>query len=230
MTNEIDLFATRTQEVQTNIDVVADDMQSINQLHEEVTSTRVNNINVDDLIEIWLPMFMGWQDSKSHLTIAHWISFAGTELSRVDVLGRDGKVMFQVPPMYPDEAVVAVNRDTGVDEATADSLNNLLTGNIEVARARSDLGPLHETLSVLGERISPSAIQKHKVEWEQFYKNMGVWELTPEKIEAAKAMANGTSGTLYETEKAETIPLTGSPVTKPQKQEEFLDPNDFLFS
>ena len=213
---ESDLYEESLLAPKTAIDMQRNDLDILDEGMRIMTREDVSSIAVHDLIEEWLPLFMGWKDEKTRYSLKDWVAFAGTEHSYVNVLGKNGEVMFQVPPLHPPQAFVDVNNGVSIEECS--SVNQLMMETSQIAQTQGDIRPVTEVFDVLANRFSGSKMEAFREEWKQFFKNMGLWDLSEGRPDN-----QATSQTRQNSEVTTTSKVATNQV------ESNISPSDFIF-
>ncbi len=93
--------------------------------------TTAARLDEDTFKNIFLPMFYGIEEEKlhPHAKIGGWIHCAGGVYNEVDIIGKEGEVLFRVPPV---KLQLPVNYKR--DRRRSSLLSELQTANLHAAR------------------------------------------------------------------------------------------------
>lgn len=125
----------------------------------------------------FLPFFSGQRHaSKDDNVIAEWISVAGTPMNEVDIIDRDGEVLFTVPPLM-DTNIINVTTNTSQRSMSAILSNYDLHHNnipkVAVNKLNQNLGDKSEAL------LNPKVSFENKERWDKI---MLRYNISPEEV------------------------------------------------
>ena len=94
-------------------------------------------------------------------------------------LTHKGKVVAQVPSIYPDGFYHLVSADKETVEPGDDTVGGTLVKINQYAENYHELGTAERKnyFDALASRVSPEAIEAHKQKWKEFFKVMGVLDI-----------------------------------------------------
>ena len=158
------------------------------QMDEELSS-----MDVHDYINNYLARHCGFVSTDDPYDDVTWLEFAGGVYRPVN-LTHKGKIVAQVPSIYPDGFYHLVSADKETVEPGDDTVGGTLVKINQYAENYHELGTAERKnyFDALASRVSPEAIEAHKQKWKEFFKVMGVLDIadklkaeeTPEKEEA----------------------------------------------
>lgn len=167
------------------------------QMDEELSS-----MDVHDYINNYLARHCGFVSTDDPYDDVTWLEFAGGVYRPVN-LTHKGKIVAQVPSIYPDGFYHLVSADKETVEPGDDTVGGTLVKINQYAENYHELGTAERKnyFDALASRVSPEAIEAHKQKWKEFFKVMGVLDIadklkaeeTPEKEEvkpSAQAVNN----------------------------------------
>jgi hypothetical protein len=158
-----------------------------------IASQDVARLPEDIFSKVFLPLLAGDEELPHKVTVADWISIAGTPYKSVDVFepGTD-KVLFRVPPLFDYQGVNPV-RDP------ADRRQTPIQDVVKLADQYSHLHPMagvNYLRNVLGQRASimntSDKLHKHAVVWNEILTRYGRPPLFAAEQAAAAAPAQAT--------------------------------------
>lgn len=157
------------------------------QMDEELSS-----MDVHDYINNYLARHCGFVSTDDPYDDVTWLEFAGGVYRPVN-LTHKGKIVAQVPSIYPDGFYHLVSADKETVEPGDDTVGGTLVKINQYAENYHELGTAERKnyFDALASRVSPEAIEAHKQKWKEFFKVMGVLDIadklkaeeTPEKEE-----------------------------------------------
>lgn len=157
------------------------------QMDEELSS-----MDVHDYINNYLARHCGFVSTDDPYDDVTWLEFAGGMYRPVN-LTHKGKIVAQVPSIYPDGFYHLVSADKETVEPGDDTVGGTLVKINQYAENYHELGTAERKnyFDALASRVSPEAIEAHKQKWKEFFKVMGVLDIadklkaeeTPEKEE-----------------------------------------------
>lgn len=157
------------------------------QIDEELSS-----MDVHDYINNYLARHCGFVSTDDPYDDVTWLEFAGGVYRPVN-LTHKGKIVAQVPSIYPDGFYHLVSADKETVEPGDDTVGGTLVKINQYAENYHELGTAERKnyFDALASRVSPEAIEAHKQKWKEFFKVMGVLDIadklkaeeTPEKEE-----------------------------------------------
>lgn len=157
------------------------------QMDEELSS-----MDVHDYINNYLARHCGFVSTDDPYDDVTWLEFAGGVYRPVN-LTHKGKIVAQVPSIYPDGFYHLVSADKETVEPGDDTVGGTLVKINQYAENYHELGTAERKnyFDALASRVSPEAIEEHKQKWKEFFKVMGVLDIadklkaeeTPEKEE-----------------------------------------------
>lgn len=167
-------------------------IQDIRRQMDEELST----MDVHDYINNYLARHCGFVSTEDPYDDVTWLEFAGGVYRPVN-LTHKGKIVAQVPSIYPDGFYHLVSADKETVEPGDDTVGGTLVKINQYAENYHELGTAERKnyFDALASRVSPEAIEAHKQKWKEFFKVMGVLgiadklkeEAQPEKEESKPA-------------------------------------------
>lgn len=155
-------------------------IQDIRRQMDEELST----MDVHDYINNYLARHCGFVSTEDPYDDVTWLEFAGGVYRPVN-LTHKGKIVAQVPSIYPDGFYHLVSTDKDTVEPGDDTVGGTLVKINRYAENYHELGTAErkDYFDALVSRVSPEAIEAHKAKWREFFKVMGVLDIA-DKIKA----------------------------------------------
>lgn len=155
-------------------------IQDIRRQMDEELST----MDVHDYINNYLARHCGFVSTEDPYDDVTWLEFAGGVYRPVN-LTHKGKIVAQVPSIYPDGFYHLVSADKDTVEPGDDTVGGTLVKINRYAENYHELGTAErkDYFDALVSRVSPEAIEAHKAKWREFFKVMGVLDIA-DKIKA----------------------------------------------
>lgn len=155
-------------------------IQDIRRQMDEELST----MDVHDYINNYLARHCGFVSTEDPYDDVTWLEFAGGVYRPVN-LTHKGKIVAQVPSIYPDGFYYLVSADKDTVEPGDDTVGGTLVKINRYAENYHELGTAErkDYFDALVSRVSPEAIEAHKAKWREFFKVMGVLDIA-DKIKA----------------------------------------------
>lgn len=155
-------------------------IQDIRRQMDEELST----MDVHDYINNYLARHCGFVSTDDPYDDVTWLEFAGGVYRPVN-LTHKGKIVAQVPSIYPDGFYHLVSADKETVEPGDDTVGGTLVKINQYAENYHELGTAERKnyFDALASRVSPEAIEAHKQKWKEFFKVMGVLDIA-DKIKA----------------------------------------------
>lgn len=155
-------------------------IQDIRRQMDEELST----MDVHDYINNYLARHCGFVSTEDLYDDVTWLEFAGGVYRPVN-LTHKGKIVAQVPSIYPDGFYHLVSADKDTVEPGDDTVGGTLVKINRYAENYHELGTAErkDYFDALVSRVSPEAIEAHKAKWREFFKVMGVLDIA-DKIKA----------------------------------------------
>lgn len=155
-------------------------IQDIRRQMDEELST----MDVHDYINNYLARHCGFVSTEDPYDDVTWLEFAGGVYRPVN-LTHKGKIVAQVPSIYPDGFYHLVSADKDTVEPGDDTVGGTLVKINRYAENYHELGTAErkDYFDALVSRVSPEAIGAHKAKWREFFKVMGVLDIA-DKIKA----------------------------------------------
>lgn len=149
------------------------------QMDEELSS-----MGVHDYINNYLARHCGFVSTDDPYDDVTWLEFAGGVYRPVN-LTHKGKIVAQVPSIYPDGFYHLVSADKETVEPGDDTVGGTLVKINQYAENYRELGTAERKnyFDALASRVSPEAIEAHKQKWKEFFKVMGVLDIA-DKLKA----------------------------------------------
>lgn len=149
-------------------------IQDIRRQMDEELST----MDVHDYINNYLARHCGFVSTDDPYDDTTWLEFAGGVYRPVN-LTHKGKVVAQVPSIYPDGFYHLVSADKETVEPGDDTVGGTLVKINQYAENYHELGTAERKnyFDALASRVSPEAIEEHKQKWKEFFKVMGVLDI-----------------------------------------------------
>ena len=158
-------------------------IQDIRRQMDEELST----MDVHDYINNYLARHCGFVSTDDPYDDTTWLEFAGGVYRPVN-LTHKGKVVAQVPSIYPDGFYHLVSADKETVEPGDDMVGGTLVKINQYAENYHELGTAERKnyFDALASRVSPEAIEAHKQKWKEFFKTMGVLDIADKLKEEAQ--------------------------------------------
>ena len=155
-------------------------IQDIRRQMDEELST----MDVHDYINNYLARHCGFVSTEDPYDDVTWLEFAGGVYRPVN-LTHKGKIVAQVPSIYPDGFYHLVSADKDTVDPGDDTVGGTLVKINRYAENYHELGTAErkDYFDALVSRVSPEAIEAHKAKWREFFKVMGVLDIA-DKIKA----------------------------------------------
>lgn len=155
-------------------------IQDIRRQMDEELST----MDVHDYINNYLARHCGFVSTEDPYDDVTWLEFAGGVYRPVN-LTHKGKIVAQVPSIYPDGFYHLVSADKDTVEPGDDTVGGTLVKINRYAENYHELGTAErkDYFDALVSRVSPEVIEAHKAKWREFFKVMGVLDIA-DKIKA----------------------------------------------
>lgn len=152
-------------------------IQDIRRQMDEELST----MDVHDYINNYLARHCGFVSTDDPYDDVTWLEFAGGIYRPVNLTHR-GKIVAQVPSIYPDGFYHLVSSDKDTVDPGDDTIGGTLVKINQYAENYHELGTAERKnyFDALASRVSPEAIEAHKAKWREFFKVMGVLDITSE--------------------------------------------------
>nr|DAX86783.1 MAG TPA: hypothetical protein [Caudoviricetes sp.] len=149
-------------------------IQDIRRQMDEELST----MDVHDYINNYLARHCGFVSTDDPYDDTTWLEFAGGVYRPVN-LTHKGKIVAQVPSIYPDGFYHLVSADKETVEPGDDTVGGTLVKINQYAENYHELGTAERKnyFDALASRVSPEAIEEHKQKWKEFFKVMGVLDI-----------------------------------------------------
>ena len=157
-------------------------IQDIRRQMDEELST----MDVHDYINNYLARHCGFVSTDDPYDDTTWLEFAGGVYRPVN-LTHKGKIVAQVPSIYPDGFYHLVSADKETVEPGDDTVGGTLVKINQYAENYHELGTAERKnyFGALASRVSPEAIEAHKQKWKEFFKVMGVLDIADKLKEEA---------------------------------------------
>jgi hypothetical protein len=157
-------------------------IQDIRRQMDEELST----MDVHDYINNYLARHCGFVSTDDPYDDTTWLEFAGGVYRPVN-LTHKGKIVAQVPSIYPDGFYHLVSADKETVEPGDDTVGGTLVKINQYAENYHELGTAERKnyFDALASRVSPEAIEAHKQKWKEFFKVMGVLDIADKLKEEA---------------------------------------------
>lgn len=158
-------------------------IQDIRRQMDEELST----MDVHDYINNYLARHCGFVSTDDPYDDVTWLEFAGGIYRPVN-LTHKGKIVAQVPSIYPDGFYHLVSTDKETVEPGDDTVGGTLVKINQYAENYHELGTAERKnyFDALASRVSPEAIEEHKQKWKEFFKVMGVLDIADKLKEEAQ--------------------------------------------
>ena len=157
-------------------------IQDIRRQMDEELST----MDVHDYINNYLARHCGFVSTDDPYDDTTWLEFAGGVYRPVN-LTHKGKIVAQVPSIYPDGFYHLVSADKETVEPGDEKVGGNSVKINQYAENYHELGTAERKnyFDALASRVSPEAIEAHKQKWKEFFKVMGVLDIADKLKEEA---------------------------------------------
>lgn len=170
------LTEVRTVEDAMNISV-KEHMETIQDIRRQIDE-ELSTMDVHDYIDNYLARHCGFISDNDTYDDTTWLEFAGGIYRPVNLTHR-GKVVAQVPSIYPDGFYHLVSTDKETVDPGDDTIGSTLVKINQYAENYHELGTAErkDYFDALVSRIEPEVIEAHKQKWKEFFKTMGVLDI-----------------------------------------------------
>lgn len=183
------LSEVRTVEDAMNISV-KEHMETIQDIRRQINE-ELSTMDVHDYIDNYLARHCGFISDNDAYDDTTWLEFAGGIYRPVNLTHR-GKVVAQVPSIYPDGFYHLVSTDKETVDPGDDTIGSTLVKINQYAENYHELGTAErkDYFDALVSRIEPEAIEAHKQKWKEFFKTMGVLDIADKIKDDSKHQEN----------------------------------------
>lgn len=170
--NNGEVDVTNTEEAM-NI-AIKEHMKTIQDIRHQI-DTELSSIDVNDYIENFLALHCGYVSENDQYSMDTWLEFAGGMYRPVN-LTHKGKVIGQVPSLYPDGLYNLVSSEKETVDPDDKTVGNTLQQINQYAENYHEIGNAERKnyYDALVSRVDSDVINAHKEKWKEFFRFMGV--------------------------------------------------------
>lgn len=182
--NNAEADVTSTEEAM-NI-AIKEHMQTIQDIRHQI-DTELSTIDVNDYIENFLALHCGYVSENDQYSMDTWLEFAGGMYRPVN-LTHKGKVIGQVPSLYPDGLYNLVSSEKETVDPDDKTVGNTLQQINQYAENYHEIGNAERKnyYDALVSRVDSDVINAHKEKWKEFFRFMGVIDKNVNSTETKK--------------------------------------------
>ena len=157
-------------------------IEDIQKTYKESNSNKnLSVMNVFDYIDKFLMLHLGYPEADSQYDNTLGMEFAGGQYRPVNLIDSEGKIVAQVPSLYPEgfydlgsreESIREMEETNGNVESLGKKMDDIANYGENYKHQADEMR--NELYSKLGARMNSSIMEEHKKKWRDFFKVMGL--------------------------------------------------------